>query len=105
MVAINLFIAVVLDSFSENQELFRREHKFKIIQIWRDIWSYFDPNAKKEVSVEDFIDILLLTPRSPAFFEKHGIIGPGFHPGNPFHALFDLIQSEQALRSTTSTLR
>ena len=105
LVAINLFIAVVLDSFSENEELFSREDKFRIIRIWRDIWSYFDPDATKEIAVSDFIDILRLTPRSPAFFEKHGIIGPGFHPGNPFHALLDIVQNEQRLNASTSTLR
>merc|ERR1719295_635504 len=71
LVAINLFIAVVLDSFSENEELFKREDQFEIISIWRDIWSYFDPEATKEIPVRDFIDILKLTPRSPAFIEKH----------------------------------
>ena len=94
LVAINLFIAVVLDSFSENEELFNREDKFKILQIWRDIWSYFDPDATKEIPARDFIDILRLTPQDKeGFIKKHGIIGPGFFNdekfgNNPFHALY-----------------
>ena len=52
MIAINLFIAVVLDSFSENEKLFARNDQFELIQIWRDVWSYFDPGAEKLVPVQ-----------------------------------------------------
>ena len=88
MIAINLFIAVVLDSFSENEKEFARKDQFELIEIWRDIWEYFDCDATKKVPAQDFIDILRLTPRSDAFIKKHAVIGPGFRKGNPFEDLY-----------------
>jgi hypothetical protein len=82
---INLFIAVVLDAFNENQETFQRQEKFEAVMEWRNVWSWFDPDACKEVTAREFIEILKLTPRGDTKKQK---AEAGFFEGSPFTELF-----------------
>ncbi|ETO22344.1 voltage-gated cation channel, partial [Reticulomyxa filosa] len=74
-VLINLFIAVVLDSFQENKDSFAREEKLETIKVWRDLWLWFEPQGKGKLNASIFLSLLRLTPKPTGFssqdpFEK-----------------------------------
>ncbi|ETO16919.1 voltage-dependent L-type calcium channel subunit alpha-1S isoform 2, partial [Reticulomyxa filosa] len=74
-VLINLFIAVVLDAFQENKDSFMREEKLETIKVWRNLWLWFEPEAKGKISADMFLTLLRLSPRPTGFcrynpFEK-----------------------------------
>merc|ERR1719317_1801388 len=67
LIMINLFIAVILDSFSEEQEALEREQELKTIKVWRAIWQEYDHQTTGTLPAEQFIEILKYVP-SPVGF-------------------------------------
>jgi len=70
LVMINLFIAVILDSFSEEQEAISREENLKTIKVWRAIWQEHDKETTGTISAGDFIRILKCVPQPVGFLEE-----------------------------------
>jgi len=70
LVMINLFIAVILDSFNEEQEAISREQELKTIKVWRAIWQEHDRDTAGTISAVDFIRILKCVPQPVGFMEE-----------------------------------
>ncbi|ETO34239.1 voltage-gated cation channel, partial [Reticulomyxa filosa] len=90
-VLINLFIAVVLESFRENKEAFSRDEKLEPIKVWRNLWVWFEPEAKGKLNVEIFLTLLRLSP-NPV----------GFNDDNPFENLMFATQQLKKLKHKKS---
>jgi len=70
LVMINLFIAVILDSFNEEQEAISREQELKTIKVWRAIWQESDKDTTGTLSAGEFIRILKCVPHPVGFMEE-----------------------------------
>jgi len=70
LVMINLFIAVILDSFNEEQEAISREQDLKTIKVWRAIWQEHDKHTSGTISADDFISILKCVPKPVGFMAE-----------------------------------
>jgi len=70
LVMINLFIAVILDSFNEEQEAISREQELKTIKVWRAIWQEYDKDTTGTISAGEFIRILKCVPQPVGFMDE-----------------------------------
>jgi len=70
LIMINLFIAVILDSFSEEQEALEREQELKTIKVWRAIWQEYDHKTTGTLPAEQFIEILKYVPSPVGFLDE-----------------------------------
>jgi len=70
LVMINLFIAVILDSFNEEKEAISREQELKTIKIWRAIWQEMDEDSKGTLPAAKFIEILKCVPKPVGFLDE-----------------------------------
>jgi len=70
LVMINLFIAVILDSFNEEQEAIQREQELKTIKVWRAIWQEHDKETVGTLTATEFINILKCVPKPVGFLEE-----------------------------------
>jgi hypothetical protein len=69
LVMINLFIAVILDSFNEEKEAMAREKDLKMIKVWRTIWQRYDNESRGTLPAAQFIDILKHVPHPVGFLD------------------------------------
>jgi len=69
LVMINLFIAVILDSFNEEKDAMAREKDLKMIKVWRTIWQRYDDQSKGTLPAAKFIDILKHVPEPVGFLD------------------------------------
>jgi len=70
LVMVNLFIAVILDSFNSEKEAIAREQELKTIKVWRAIWQEYDTTSKGTLPAEDFVDILKCVPKPVGFLDE-----------------------------------
>jgi len=63
LVLINLFIAVILDMFTQGVESQKQEKHLKSVQIWKSLWEDLDQNRNGELDVMNFIHTLLRAPK------------------------------------------
>jgi len=68
LVMINLFIAVILESFEEEKEAMKREQDLKTIKVWRVIWQEYDKESIGTVLATEFVDMLKHVPQPVGFF-------------------------------------
>lgn len=54
LVFLNLFIAVILQSFEETMQTSKKWLDFDKIEHYREVWSKFDPYATGFIRCEDF---------------------------------------------------
>merc|ERR1719464_2259389 len=62
LVMINLFIAVILDTFEDSLQLQKKEKSLSSVFVWSAIWSKVDTKANAELEVIDFIHSLIRSP-------------------------------------------
>ena len=91
LVLINLFIAVVLDSFDENNKSDDNLIQLEPVEHWRNIWEWYDPNAKGILDVNIFINTLLLSPKPI-----------GLNTTSPFISLYNNYQKLKKTKSMKS---
>merc|ERR1719397_898212 len=63
LVLINLFIAVILDMFTEGVESQKQEKYLKSVHVWKFLWEDLDTKRKGELDVQNFIHTLLSAPK------------------------------------------
>jgi len=73
LVMINLFIAVILESFDEEKDAMKREQELKTIKVWRAIWQEYDKKSSGTLLATEFIDMLKHVPRPLGFFNIEGL--------------------------------
>jgi len=66
---INLFIAVILDSFNEEKDAMERERELKMIKVWRTVWQRYDKSSKGTLPATTFIEILKQVPKPVGFID------------------------------------
>eukprot|EP00494_Astrolonche_serrata_P025369 UN25630 len=59
LVLINLFIAVILDVFEDNNQDAKQEKKIRSVFSWRDEWRRFDPKATGKITAAEFLETVL----------------------------------------------
>merc|ERR1719317_1687253 len=59
LILINLFIAVILDMFTEGVESQKQEKFLESVHVWKFLWEDLDHNRKGELDVQNFIHTLL----------------------------------------------
>jgi len=69
LVMINLFIAVILDSFNEEKDAMAREKDLKMIKVWRTIWQRYDNESCGTLPAAQFIEILKHVPHPVGFLD------------------------------------
>jgi hypothetical protein len=63
LVLINLFIAVILDMFTQGVESQKQEKFLKSVHVWKFLWEDLDHNRNGELDVQNFIHTLLSAPK------------------------------------------
>jgi len=63
LVLINLFIAVILEMFTEGVESQKQEKYLKSVHVWKFLWEDLDTKRKGELDVQNFIHTLLSAPK------------------------------------------
>jgi len=63
LVLINLFIAVILEMFTEGVESQKQEKFLKSVHVWKFLWEDLDHKRKGELDVQNFIHTLLSAPK------------------------------------------
>jgi len=69
LVMINLFIAVILDTFDDSLESQKKEKDLKSVFIWSEIWSQVDTNCDKMLDAGDFVHTLIRAPKPAGLSE------------------------------------
>jgi len=93
LVMINLFIAVILDLFDEEQRNQEKMNKLWAVKEWTRVWMLYDTNADGWISVKNFIETLKRTPASKKDENGEELGGPGLMSWNEDDDILQLKRS------------
>jgi len=63
LVMINLFVAVILETFEDSLESRKQEKLLQSVFIWSEIWSQVDTNCDEKLEVTEFLRTVLRAPK------------------------------------------
>lgn len=59
MIFINIFIAIIIQSYEDTSEKSHRVFNEELCEKFRDVWSHYDKDAKGFIQIEDLADLML----------------------------------------------
>jgi len=66
-VLLNLFIAVILDTFADNTEEVEKEKFLKPVFMWRNTWEELHPDGATKISASELIETMRRSPEPAGF--------------------------------------
>lgn len=69
-VLLNLFIAVILDTFADNTEEVEKEKFLKPVFMWRNTWEELHPDGATKISAAELLETMRRSPEPAGFIKK-----------------------------------
>ena len=82
LVMFNLFIAVILEGWDDNDKEIQQEKDLRSVFAWSKEWQKFDPDCTGRIKCSNFLDTIIYAPTPAGFGGKTSMDKPDHLPNS-----------------------